>query len=268
MSRSSKRDLFILAGIVCFFLLVYVCSDAVFEMVTEEFPPAVMIGTAIACYGYIFYLVYRYLRSPGDKIRSLLLPSFGYTVLLWLLVTFNCMKVPMLLGYWSKPLTHATLPILKVYKRQHKGSFNGGRVRTVSGNDTLTLDCSRTLYFALRDRKDMLVDIGRSADNRNWFVSKVYLEPGAYEAARTAYWANWRERRFPLLMIVSIFIFGVLFLLLLDHLGVIPMRTLMSRYSAPAGSAFPKTGRIILLWLSFTLLGLLLYLLFRIFLHH
>lgn len=265
MSRSSKRDLFILAGIVCFFLLVYVYSDTVFEMVTNKLSPAVMIGTGIACYGYIFYLVYRYMRSPKDKIGFLLLSSFGFSVLLWLPVTFNCTKVPMLLGYWSKPVTHATLPILNVYKRQYKGSFNGGKIRTVFGNDTLSLDCSRTLYFALKDRKDMLADIGRSADNRNWFVSKVYLPEDTYKAARSAYWANWRERRFPLLMIVSIFIFGVLLLLLLDHIGVLRIRTLMNQYPAPARPSFPKRGRIILLWLSLTLLGLLLYILFMAF---
>ncbi|WP_118973140.1 hypothetical protein [Taibaiella koreensis] len=267
MSRSSRRDLLIFTGIIFIFLSLYFYGNAVLEMYTDRHIPGVLIGLGIACYFYIFYLVRRYLRERNEKLLSSLGASLGPALLLWGLIAFNYNKIPMLAGYWRSVSTHATLPLLDVSKRKYKGSFNGGKVKTVLGPDTVTLDCSRTLYFALKDRQSVAADFGLSADGRNWFISKVYIDEEAYSKARGAYWQNWRERRYPLLIILGIVVIGAVVLFKLDEAGIIHLKR--AGESRPA-SEKPSAKRIMILVLVFfalTFLGLLLYILFMVLSH-
>ncbi len=267
MSRSGRRDLLILAGIICFFLSVYFYSDSVLAMHTDKHQPVVLISLGVACIVFTCYLMHRYLRERNQKLLKSLAASFGPACFLWALIAFNYNKVPLLIGYWRTTPTHTTIPLLDVTKRKYKGSFNGGRVKTVLERDTLFLDCSRTMYFALKGKSSVAADFGRSIDGRNWYISKVYIGDEAYSTARSAYWQDWRHRRTPLLLGLGILLAGGAVLFKLDEAGIIRLK---KTRESQAQYEKPGTKQALLLFLlifGLTFIGLLLWILYVVLTH-
>lgn len=262
MSRSSRRDLLIFAGIICFSIVLYFYSDAVLVMYTERNTGYLLIGLGIACYLYMVYLADRYLRENRRKLLTSMAASFGPAFLLWVLVGFNFIKIPLLIGYLQGTPAHTMLPLLDVSQRKYKGSFNGGRVKTVLERDTVMLDCSRTLYFALKDRTRVPADYGLSADGRNWFISKVYLDDRDYSAARSAYRRYWRHERLPLLLLLAVLLSGAAVLYKLDDAGMIRMRVTQESRTTYEKPGSKRALPLFLLVFGLTLTGLLLWILF------
>lgn len=268
MSGAFKRDIIIMITAVVLPLLLYFCAKDIFEMHTEYYAGSVMISIAVVVLLYLFRLAYKFFKDRTDRRTDTIFAMIGPAVILsgmyWALLAFNYIKVPMLLGYWQNPVHKTHLEILEVGQQKHKGNFEGGKITAVYEGKKHVFYSSRTLYFALKDRKSMDADVGVSLDRRNVFITKVYLDATVIAAAESAYWSDWWLRKRILFIIIGIFAAAVILVIALDRLGIVNIEAKMGK-AVPPKKPGPKAILFrLLLFFMLTSLGLMLYLFFKV----
>jgi len=193
------------------FVLAYIASNIVFEMTTDNFGVHDKLILYIVALLPTGYFSFKYI-GPA-KAQTYFATFFG-GALLWVTVLYIVNKTELLYYAAQQQPVTTTLNISKVSKHYVKNSFEGSKIYVDYDNQHLELLSSRTNYFAFQNKTSFKADIGK-AGNGNYYVSKIYWQPGQLQAARGAYWHYWvySVRYVPLFMLgILIVVLIVLYL--------------------------------------------------------
>lgn len=169
------------------FLFTYIVSSLTIEMATHDLRALHIILLYIVT---LFPVGYFVIKDIGPaKIQA-----YIYTMMFSALLLITVISVAnngRLLYYVATGNTvTTTLNITRVAKELSKGSLEGSEINVDFDNRNIRFYSSRANYFALLDKKSFKADIGKAGDSQ-YYVSKIYWQPGEQVRARNQFWHYW-----------------------------------------------------------------------------
>ncbi|SHE74645.1 hypothetical protein [Pedobacter caeni] len=164
--------------------LIYFLRVWCFELITTNngwryYALVYAISLAIA--------IYLHIRYKGPKRFKDHLMLLVYAGLLSFFLYYTSKNVQMLFYGAVGESKTTVLKIDSLAAHRIKKTIEGGLVFVTYENQPLKFECSGSTYFALKDKRQIKVDIGRAGAD-NFYVSKIYWENWEKWRARGNYW--------------------------------------------------------------------------------
>lgn len=169
------------------FLFTYLASSLTIEMATHDLSALHIVILYIAT---LFPVGYFVIKDIGPQKIQAYIYTMMFSALL-LITVISVANNGRLLYYATTGNTvTTTLNITRVAKDLSKGSLVGGEINVDFDNRNIRMYSSRANYFALLDKKSFKADIGKAGDSQ-YYVSKIYWQPGEQARARNQFWHYW-----------------------------------------------------------------------------
>lgn len=193
---------------VALFIIVYVATDATFEMITFNN----LFNNGLVLYIFWFTLTAFYaVNKWGFKKQATYTALLIGSAFLWFGSLATIIKIGLLNSAAQGHQTVAVVKINNLRKVFTKSSFDHTAVNITYNNHDIAFETSRTNFFALEGKDSVKVIIGK-APLDNYFITKVFWKEGEISAARNKYWKFWWSRNWfwPVALVVFILIVGIM----------------------------------------------------------
>jgi hypothetical protein len=198
-------DKLIIAFVAAIAIIVYIVESVTFEMTTDSriFTnglPAFLISVVAAIY-------FNFKYNSAKKVETYF-ATFVYSLLLWVIILSTHSKLKFLYYAATRGTTEASIGINNVEKVFRRRRFTETKLTTNYDGKEIVLETSRTNFFALQHKEAVKVLIGK-ADSNNYYVTKIFWQPGEVSEARLQYWLFWLKRNWLIPVIILGFALAV-----------------------------------------------------------
>jgi hypothetical protein len=195
MKRFDKIIIALFAAIV---IVVYIAASLTFEMRTDgrilnNGLPAYLISVCITA-----YFCFKY--KSAKKVETYF-AVFVFSAVLWVVISSTKSKLKFLYYAVTGATTETSIKLINVEKVKYRHSFTGTRVTAYYNGREIVLETSRTNFFALEHKKEIRVLIGK-AGAAQYYVTKVFWQPGEVSEAFLQYWLFWLKRNWLIPVII------------------------------------------------------------------
>lgn len=195
---------YVLLGYWVFFAVVYFTIDIFIDLYTDEDYLSVLWYAAAIALPFAAYTMYLGRQSLFTSWYTyVIFPLIIYGLYLGS-AYFTLLKLDLLMSAAVKPVTEQVLPVKHVQQVfARKAGFIHTDITLAYQQRSVTFEGTRTSYFLLKPYQTLQVKIGRSYLG-SYFVTHINIPAHERWAARAAYFKNWFERYYWLMIALPI----------------------------------------------------------------